>query len=76
MSEKEMRYLLGYVLEVSRKAVRVNVGEYEDGDGRVRKSGEIVWLPLSQIKYGGKLEYYEDVEFEVPEWLMKDKRLT
>lgn len=74
--EGEVRYLLGYVLDWTDKAVKVNVTEHEGEGGKVKKSGEVVWLPLSQVKHKDELVHFEDVEFEVPKWIMEDKRLT
>ncbi len=70
-----MRYLLGHVLSTTAKAVNVTVIEYEGEGGKIKRSGDVVWLPLSRVKYKGDLEYYEDKEFEVPKWIMEDKKL-
>ena len=72
-----MKYLLGHVLAKTGKAVRVTVVEYEGDGGKIKKGGgEVVWLPMSAIKAVDVIEYYENVEFEVINSIMKSKGLT
>lgn len=78
--EQEMRYVLGKVISKSSLAVRIYVQEYEDTYGKVADGrNEELWFPHSQIEVidldWDDLSNGDEIELEVPPWLMGEKGL-
>jgi len=75
--EPKMRYAKGVVEKITPKAILVEVQEFEDMDGKIQKGGGNKWFPMSQIEIPGTLSVGDgdEVELEVPDWLMKAKEL-